>query len=72
MAKKKLGRPKIINNPKKKYIIYVDHEVYSFFQEHGSGSVSRGMRAVQSALTQLAKSKDKKIQKNNIQTKIKA
>jgi hypothetical protein len=57
MEKKKIGRPKILNNTNKKYIIYVDLETYSFYKSKGNGSVSRGMKLVQSALMPLVKEK---------------
>lgn len=44
--KRKRGRPKIENNDKKKYIVYVDSETYAFYEEAGTNSVSRGMKII--------------------------
>jgi uncharacterized protein (DUF4415 family) len=53
--KKSVGRPKIVNNPKKKFIIYVDSRVYKFYKEKGSGSVSRGIKLVHDAILNFTK-----------------
>jgi uncharacterized protein (DUF4415 family) len=55
MEKRKVGRPKIENNTKKKFIVYVDLDTYAFYKERGTGSVSRGMKAVQDAIAKITK-----------------
>lgn len=58
MEKRKVGRPKIENNTKKKFIVYVDKDTYFFYKERGTGSVSRGMKAVKDALSKITKDKE--------------
>jgi uncharacterized protein (DUF4415 family) len=52
---RKVGRPKIENNPKKKFIIYIDTHVYKFYKDRGSGSVSRGIKLVHDAIANIIK-----------------
>lgn len=55
MEKKKVGRPKILNNTKKKFIIYIDSDVYKFYKDKGNGSVSRGIKLVHDAIANITK-----------------